>query len=80
MNKIDKARIYINNEFPYLKEKVVNSDIKIDGYWLINGKSYDSIMSPENKFFPFPYTETVEKYFLSTRKEKLERIIINQIL
>jgi len=73
MNKIDKARIYINS---YKKEKVTNSDIEIKGSCLANSKWYDIVSSPTNKFISFAYTEKVEYYYMSKfiRKEKLLKI------
>lgn len=74
LTHIEKARIYINNEFK-LPIPITNSDIeiKVSGF-MINGVWYNTIFSPTDKFLPFPYTKIVENYYLSTRIDKLERL------
>jgi hypothetical protein len=72
MTRIDRARIYINHV--HKSGKVKNSDIEIKGIFLSNGKWYDSIISPTDKFIPFPYTDKVHNYYLTLRLLKLLKL------
>ena len=76
MNKIDKIRIYINDN--YKCGKVINDDIEIGGQIYAFGGRYDAITSKSLTFFPFPLTKDVMNYYKLTnlyqRKKKLKRL------
>jgi len=75
MTKTDKARIYIKQY-----TNVKNSDIEISGMFIVNGKKYKAVTSPTYSFLPFLYTEKVNDFFITQRKEKLLNLMKNEIV